>query len=150
VLEIRRDWGLLAIDLEVLLEHYMKQLPARIVQLYFDSGNGFSEAESLKLFFAYQNANEAVVDVTIPANVCCLRLDPANGACVVYVRSLKWNGKEIPLVAKYLKTNGRQLEEGCYYFPTTDPNMQLEIKRLEKREENRLEARLEVAMLPER
>jgi hypothetical protein len=145
---LRLAWGLLAIDPQRLLEQYIEQAPARCVQIYFDTGKGFSEAESLRFLDAYQNASEVVLAVDVPANVTRLRFDPADAACVVYVRSFSWNGKEVPLVKKYIKTNGKCLEAGCYFFPTIYPMMHLEVNRLEKRNENRLEVQLEVLMMP--
>jgi len=145
--EIRARLGLIGVDPKQLVLPYLKRFPGRKVQVFFDYGEGFSEKESVHLMDAYQNENDVLVDITIPRNTLKLRLDPADMACVVMVRSLKWNGKEKPITRKYLKANGEKINNNCYLFKGDDPNFYISLKGLEEHS-NRLEMQLEVAILP--
>jgi hypothetical protein len=146
--QLREACGLMSVKPAALVESFIAGAPARHVQLFLDTGQGFSEGESLHLLDAYQNEREVVVDVLLSGKVRRLRLDPADAACVVRIESCVWNGRELPQGKKNWKTNGKRLNDGCYLFTIADPNIHIDIKHLEKRVENRLEMRLTVAILP--
>ena len=150
--EMRAAFGLIAVDPKVLVEPYIKRAAARNVQIFYDSGNGYSQAESIRLEGAYQNENDVLVDITIPGNVQRLRLDPADMACVVLVHDFKWNGIPVPLSKSYLKSNGQLIADGYYFFATADPQLYLQTNRLRNHdanhEANHLWMQLEVVILP--
>ncbi|MCL2718017.1 MAG: class I SAM-dependent methyltransferase [Lachnospiraceae bacterium] len=146
VLEMRAAFGVMSVDPKTLIEPYIKKAPARHVQVFIDSGRGFSEAESIHLSNAYLDESNVLVDITIPKGTRRLRLDPADMACVVSVHSLKWNGEERQIGRKYLKSNGKKINNNCYLFKTADPNFYLSLKGLNKQENNHLEIQMNVAM----
>jgi SAM-dependent methyltransferase len=145
--EMRVEYGMMSVDPKILIEPYIKKDNARHVQVFFDTGAGFSEAESIHLTEAYRNETEVLVDITVPGNVRRLRLDPADMACMVQVHSFKWNGAEA-VSGKSIKSNGKKINNNCYLFATTDPNFYLNVNKLASQKKNRLEVQLEVIMLP--
>jgi len=147
IAEMRTDFGMMAVDPKKLINPYIKRAPGRHVQVFFDTGNGFSEAESIHLMDAYQNENDALVDITIPSNIRKLRLDPADAACVVKIHTLKWNGETKTPINKHLRTNGTRINNDCYLFKTTDPQLHFHIKKNEQGDKH-LQLKLEVAFLP--
>jgi hypothetical protein len=146
--QMREACGMMSVNPQPLVASFIAGVAARHVQLFLDTGKGFSEEESLHLLAAYQSEQKVVVDVLLPSNLRRLRLDPADAACVVRIESCAWNGAELPLAKKPFRTNGKRLNNGCYLFNTTDPNIHINIKNLKKLAENRLEMCLTVAILP--
>ncbi|MCH5270430.1 MAG: class I SAM-dependent methyltransferase [Lachnospiraceae bacterium] len=120
------------------------------VQVYEDRGEGFSEEESYFVPDAYQGEQEIELELKVDGNVRALRIDPSMDACVVRVAELTWNGERIPLRnKKVFSTNGKRLKtaDGAV-FPTKDPNLCIQVSRLNCRSENILCAKLEIARLP--
>lgn len=120
------------------------------VQIYEDRGEGFSEEESYFVPDAYQGEQEIELELKVDGNVRALRIDPSMDACVVRVAELTWNGERIPLRnKKVFSTNGKRLKtaDGAV-FPTKDPNLCIQVSRLNCRPENILCAKLEIARLP--
>ena len=133
VAQIREACGMIAVDPKRLLAPYIARAAARHVQLFFDNGTGFSEEGSIHLLEAYQNENDVEIDVTVPANVKRLRLDPADAACAVKIESVAWNGVDMPLGRKSVRANGKRIAEGYYIFLTDDPNLHINIGCFAKR-----------------
>jgi len=147
IAEMRVDFGLMTVDPKKLIEPYIKRAPGRHVQIFFDTGNGFSEIESIHLLDAYQNENDVLVDITIPTNTRKLRIDPADAACIIKIHNLNWNNETKTPISKHLRTNGRKLHNNCYIFKTTDPQLHLPIKKSEQGDKH-LSLKLEVVFLP--
>lgn len=147
--ELRASMGTYAVDPKVLMEqHLQKNLDQRI-QVYFDRGNGFSEADSVYLPDVYVTEQELEVEISFDGNVKNLRIDPADRSCVVKIFELTLNGVGIPLQKKYIETNGKLVRNGCYAFSTQDPNLLVRVSQLPMRGENVLAVKLEVAPLSE-
>ena len=127
VAQMREACGMMAVDPKILLTPYIERAGARHVQLFFDSGAGFSEGESVHLLTAYKNENDVEIDVPIPANVRRLRLDPADAACAVKIESMAWNGVDMPLGRKHVRANGQRIAEGYFIILTDDPNLHINI-----------------------
>lgn len=128
------------------------------VQIYEDSGNGFSEERSYFIPEAYQGENLIETEISVSGNVAVLRIDPAMAACMVKIKELRWNGAAVSLRSKkLLAANGKILRGGeknneCYepsaVFPTMDPNLHIRVSELDRQPENILYIKMEVALLP--
>ncbi len=120
------------------------------VQVYEDSGDGFSEENSYFVPDAYQGEQEIEMELKVDGNVRVLRIDPCMDACVVRFIEFTWNGEKIPLRDhKIFMANGRLLKpaDGIVFFET-DPNMYIQTASLSPRSENILYAKMEIARLP--
>ena len=147
--EIRGDMGWQCIDVKVLTDRYLAQIPKRRIQIYFDRGKGFSEEESCYLTEVYVDETHMEAEIALDGNVHRLRIDPADHACLVEVEALLLNGEQIPLDKKHILTNGKMIEPEKYVFATSDPNMEIEVSRLSLKGENCLKMKLEVTLLPQ-
>lgn len=136
-----------SIDPRHLLQRYKEQTGERRVQIYYDRGKGFSEEESHYLKDSYLSPHEIRVDLILESDVLALRLDPANQACVLRIRSLRWNGRELSQ-KKHILLNGREIKEGIYLFMTEDPGITLPVGQWEQQWKNRLEITMEIGEMP--
>ena len=123
------------------------------IQIYEDTGKGFSEEQS---FFPEEDGEQLVrtdeggveLSVRIPRGRSALRIDPGSHACLIYIRRISWNGEEVPLKSKQIQMNGFKIGEDVYAFPTDDPNITLSLWGLTGEEDNLLEAVMEVTRMP--
>ena len=123
------------------------------IQIYEDTGKGFSEEQS---FFPEEDGEQLVrteeggleLSVRIPRGRSALRIDPGSHACLIYIRRISWNGEEVPLKGKQIQMNGFKIGEDVYAFPTEDPNITLSLWGLSGEEDNLLEAVMEVTRMP--
>ena len=86
-----------------------------------------------------------------------MRIDPAMDCGICNIMELRFNGEPVPLnTPKLLTVNGKQIksrtEDGSAYltviFPTQDPNISIDISRLQPGETNILYIRLEYRQIP--
>lgn len=122
------------------------------VQIYKDMGHGYSEEESYFLPGAYKNGKMVEFELPVEGNIRMLRIDPCMNACICKIVSLSFNGKDVP-VKKHgmVVVNGRKMktEEGIsILFATEDPNININIQKLQPAKENVLAVKLELAKLP--
>ena len=123
------------------------------IQIYEDTGKGFSEEQS---FFPEEDGEQLVrtdgggveLSVRIPRGRSALRIDPGSHACLIYIKRISWNGEEVPLKGKQIQMNGFKIGEDVYAFPTEDPNITLSLWGLSGEEDNLLEAVMEVTRMP--
>ena len=123
------------------------------IQIYEDTGKGFSEEQS---FFPEEDGEQLVrteeggleLSVRIPRGRSALRIDPGSHACLIYIRRISWNGEEVLLKGKQIQMNGFKIGEDVYAFPTEDPNITLSLWGLSGEEDNLLEAVMEVTRMP--
>ena len=125
------------------------------VQVYEDTGRGFSEEQS---FFLDEKTGEQIritpegtteLSVAVPGGRSALRVDPCNSFCLVYIREIKWNGISVPWKGKQIQTNGFKIGENTYVFCTCDPNITISLAGLPGEESNLLQMAMEVTKLPE-
>lgn len=98
------------------------------IQIFYDTGHGFSEEESDKLHIYPDEKGEFHLQHKLPANLQKLRIDPGERACVIQV----WKAKAYTNGASYkmaCKTNGYALDESRYVIPQDDP--QIYIKNIQ-------------------
>ena len=104
------------------------------VQVYFDSGRGFSEEESYFVDAPYQGEGMIVFHVEADEAVRFLRVDPALCPCLVYVHDVRINGQKAPSMFRYLKSNGQPGKDGSILFATADPNMVFDLTKVRKKQ----------------
>ena len=132
-----------------LLDHYQQR-----IQIYEDRGQGFHEEES---FFAdrldcLEKDEQGTLYLTWEADpgVRQLRIDPAFKDCIVRIRELTWNGRELVRSGKnsVLTTNGTELDNtGSFVFPTEDPNLVINLQGQIFEEKNVLKLCMERSLL---
>jgi len=127
------------------------------VQVYEDTGAGYSEEQSCFIPDAYQGEQLVEFTYEVSGNVRMLRIDPAMDACMCKIVEMTFNGERVPLQKrKVLITNGRiakgQDENDIYcpsmVFPTMDPNINIGISELDRKATNTLYVKIEVVRLP--
>ncbi|NLL77827.1 MAG: class I SAM-dependent methyltransferase [Clostridiales bacterium] len=118
------------------------------IQIYEDRGNGYNEEDSYFVKDAYEGENLIRLELEADGNVSMLRIDPAMDYCVVRIRELLFNGESVELNKKNVITNGKNLKDGSYLFATDDPNINIKISNLNRKDQNILEAEMEIVRIP--
>lgn len=124
------------------------------VQIYEDTGKGFNEEQS---FFLDENRDQVRISVDgamelqveIGRGRSALRIDPCSDYCLIYLKSILWNGEPLPLKGKQIQLNGFKVGENTYAFPTQDPNITLSLLELSNEESNLLQVSMEMTKMPE-
>ena len=147
--EIRATIGTYSVDPKMLMERYLQEILDKRIQVYVNSGNGFSEEESYYLPDVYVEENLIEAEIPFDGNVTQLRIDPADRCCIVKIKTMLVNGQAVSMNKKCLITNGKALENDTYVFATGDPNMTVMVSELPMSGENTLSVELEIAYLPE-
>ncbi len=151
--EIRESIGQPVYTLTDFCERMGNRSADNRIQIYEDTGRGFSEEQS---FFPEEDGEQVLrtgegtveLSVRIARGRSAVRIDPGSQACIIYIGRISWNGVEIPLKGKQLQMNGFKIGEDTYAFPTDDPNITLSLPGLPSEEENHLEAVMEVTAMP--
>ncbi len=147
--EIRALMGTYAVDPKMLMKQHLQKILDQRIQVYFDRGSGFQEADSVYISDVYISESVLEAEIPVDGNVRNLRIDPADRSCMVKIESLTFNDEEIPFQKKLVETNGKAVRKGCYLFATQDPNILIRISQLSMQGENMLKIRMEVAPLSE-
>ena len=151
---MRDNIGYRLLEPQKWIDKYQDSESVNRVQIYEDEGNGYSEENSYFVQDAYQGENFVELELEVSGNVRMLRIDPAMASCIVKVREMTFNGVVVPLdTRKVLYTNGcvqKGQQEHCpsIVFATEDPNINLNLMRLERKAQNNLHVQLEVVRLP--
>ncbi|MBS6396890.1 MAG: hypothetical protein KH452_07030 [Clostridiales bacterium] len=91
------------------------------MQVYVDTGNGFSEAESFWIHTEPDKQGVIRLELLLPPGAKALRLDPAEGCCLVKIKRLLGElGGTYPLSCVH---NGRELEQQGILYTTLDPQI---------------------------
>lgn len=127
------------------------------VQIYEDTGTGYSEENSYFLKQAYVDDVHIELELSVSGNVRMLRVDPAMDCGICNIMEIRFNGETVPLnTSKLIVVNGRLIrsreKDGHTHltavFPTMDPNINIDIARLKPGAENTLSMRLEMIRMP--
>lgn len=141
----------LRIPQELIQRQEMQENLTRI-QVYEDYGEGYMESGSRFLEQAYDEEGCLELELLFHDNVRKMRIDPAMDCGICNIMELRFNGEKVLLnMPKLLTVNGKQIrsktEDGSEYltvvFPTEDPNISIDIDRLQPGEENILYIRLQ-------
>ena len=147
--EIRAAIGTYSVDPKMLMERHLQKILDQRIQLYFDRGNGYSEADSYYMPDVYVDAATVEAEIPFDGNVRNLRIDPADRSCMVKIESMVLNGVKVPLQKKYIECNGKMVKPGSYVFATQDPNIGVRVSELAITGENVLEVRMKISPLTE-
>lgn len=108
----------------VSLEEMLREVKKNRIQVYTDTGSGFSETESFWIETGPDKQGVVRLEILLPPGTAALRLDPAEGACLVKIRRLLGElGGTYPLEYTH---NGRELEERGILYTTTDPQISVD------------------------
>lgn len=110
-----------------MLNFVTKQYFDDYVQVFYDSGNGFSEEQSTKLEInLYHNDICVEVDQTVKQ----LRFDPSRYKCMVEIKRMVMenHGQQIYLDYSHLKGNDYKRYNGFYIFDHNDPQIWIQIE----------------------
>lgn len=127
------------------------------VQIYEDTGAGYSEENSYFLKQAYVDDVHIELELSVSGNVRMLRVDPAMDCGICNIMEIRFNGETVPLnTSKLIVVNGRLIrsreKDGHTHltavFPTMDPNINIDTARLKPGAENTLSMRLEMIRMP--
>lgn len=146
--EIRASLGTYSVDPKVLMERHLQKILDQRIQIYYDRGNGFSEADSFYMPDVYADEFRIKAEIPLDGNVRALRVDPADRSCMVKIIELYLNDTIIPLQKKYVETNGSTIHPGCYVFDTQDPNIVLKVAELPMTGDNILSVKMELTSMP--
>ncbi len=155
--EMREKIGRRVVRPQDWLDRYQDSENVNRVQIYEDRGQGYREEDSYYVQNAYQGDWLIELELQVDGEVEMLRIDPGMYPCMVKIREMTFNGQTVPLQKRrILYANGRILKpaekEEAYcpgiVFPTEDPNINIALKRLERREENLLRTKIEIVRLP--
>ncbi len=141
------------------IERYGDSRDVNRVQIYEDmTGEGYSEENSYFVREAYLGDNQIELELKVSGDVHMLRIDPGMDSCMVKVLEMTFNGERVPLEKRKLMiVNGRIVKpaetEGVEYqpsivFPTTDPNINIDLTKLNRQRENILATRMEIVRIP--
>lgn len=156
--EMREKIGCRVMRPQDWLEKYHDSQDVNRVQIYEDKGQGYNEEDSYFVREAYQGDWLIELELKVSGDVKMLRIDPGMYPCAVKIREMTFNGATVPLhKRKLLYANGsivpasdKDGEKDCpsIVFATDDPNINVNLERLERKDENVLRARLEIVRLP--
>lgn len=108
------------LSLKDMVEHERYYISNHVFQVFFDRGEGFSEADS-RLIPMENGVVKGEID--LPGHVAALRLDPGMDPGICRILKLQFvceGGRELP--AKY-QANGHCLEPDAIYFACQDPQI---------------------------
>lgn len=105
------------------LSDMLRQVKKNRIQIYPDTGQGLSEAESFWIDTEPDKQGIVHLEILLPPGVQAVRLDPAEHTCLVKVRLLlgELNGT-YPLEYTH---NGRELEQEGILYTTSDPQIHI-------------------------
>ncbi|MCM1541470.1 MAG: class I SAM-dependent methyltransferase [Blautia sp.] len=116
------------------------------VQIYEDTGDGFSEKNSF--FLEEEQAENGRFQLVVEEGRKALRIDPCSDYCIVMLGEVTWNDETL-FPKKCVSTNGFRIGDGVYAFDTRDPNITLQLSRLAQKQENLLKVSMQVTRVPE-
>ena len=131
-----------AYELDGMLSHCHYADERLVAQLYFDYGEGFSEAHSVKLRDCFFAQKDLRIAYDIPKDAVRVRIDPCSYMCTVSIRSIMVN--DSLYVGEDMETNGVWHSCGSLVFASEDPNIAIHVSG-----GGRLHADMEIMELPE-
>ena len=148
--EIRDLIGYQMIVPQKWLDQYKDSDLVNRVQIYEDFGEGYKEEESYFVQDAYQGENLIEMELEVSNQVQKLRIDPSMDSCMVKILEMTFNDIPIPLEnRKLLISNGKIVKsvQPSLIFATRDPNINIDIQKLEVLETNILYTKMEIVRI---
>lgn len=142
VADMRELIGFSAFDAKAMQEFFLAKEQLYASQLFWDFGEGFSEANSKVLRSSFINMKDVVFSEDVPEGIKTLRIDPCSFASVVRVKEIRNQDKVY--AKEELQINGTWITEDAILFTTNDPNILVTGEGLK-----RISASFEVYQIPE-
>lgn len=123
------------------------------IQIYEDTGKGFSEEQSYRIHKIARVGNEYAFDIKLNVDLTNIRIDPCDRPCIVNVESVLFEGREIaPEIAGKGKNgfrshNGVRLTDQSFFFPDCDPHFQWKVAEYARKENAVLHVKLRMEYL---
>lgn len=114
-----------AYELDGMLSHCRYVDERFVAQLYFDYGEGFNEAQSVKLRDCFFAQKDLRIAYDIPQDVVRVRIDPCSYMCTASIRSIMVDEKLY--VGEDMETNGFWHACGALVFDSEDPNIAISV-----------------------
>lgn len=139
------------------IDRYEDSAHLNNVQIYEDTGDGFSEDNSYFVKDAFKGDNHIEFVIKVSGNVRVLRIDPAFYSCMVKIKDMALNGEAIPIGnKKVLFANGKVLKSAgkndgngpSILFATDDPNIYVDISSLDRQGENEVSVCMDIVRMP--
>lgn len=105
--------------IQSLIDRENRRVGIEHVQVFEDSGSGFSEDDSR--FYTPGENGRTDISVKIGRGLRAVRIDPCDSCCIVRISELTINGKMVDL-EKSVTVNGA-VHDGLFIFDTEDPNI---------------------------
>lgn len=121
-----------------------KKKANKMVQIYEDTGEGYHQETSYCVENAYVGEKEIKFKINIKSNVQHLRVDPASEACICKVNQLSFNEEDIDVTDSKLITINGQMAGEAMVFANLDPNINIHLVELDRREQNTLFVSMEI------
>lgn len=98
-------------------------VPGR-VQVFYDSGNGFTEDNS-SFINCKKTEEEFILNISLEPNVKMVRIDPTDKHCILKLSELCLDEEDVAQEGKDIKfwINGDLIGENLYLFNTDDPQI---------------------------
>lgn len=154
MVELWRLIGHKCYDAKELVERRLIDDREQRIQIYEDRGQGFREEDS---FFAdrvecVERDEQGSLHLTWKTDpgLRKLRIDPAFKDCILRIRELRWNERDLERDGKnaVLTTNGTRLDHtDTFVFSTEDPNLVIDLEGQIFEEKNVLELCMERSVL---
>lgn len=117
------------------------------MQVYEDSGNGFSEVQSYFVEHALTSNTEAELNLKVSVGMKALRIDPCDEPCIVQIKKIWWNDKEVYIDNKIssngVKGKGGKNSYAELVFATADPNFTISLAQLENTDASQNECKIQ-------
>lgn len=118
------------------------------VQIYEDSGHGFSEEKSYFMEHVLTAHDEMELTLQISSGMKAVRVDPCEEPCLLQIKHLWWNGKEVfldkQITVNGIKGKGDKNGYAEYLFATKDPNFTIPLDKLDEEDTSRNELKLQL------
>lgn len=139
------------------------------VQIYEDTGEGFSEEHSYYPdgdSLTESSDGKCQLQLMLKEGRKALRIDPCSDYCIVRIEEIKWNdvilfgngakgkntknikNEEHIKIADGIFLNGVCIGEGIYAFDTQDPNITVNLSEIAQKPDNLLQACIQVTRMP--
>ena len=141
-------------------QQFFAHAEGKAVQIFEDTGEGYSQEHSWYLHDAYTADDRIRAEISCRANTRGIRLDPAENPCLVRLEAVTFQGRKLTAeeLARAVVTNGEVLGEGgsvltpgtpgmtAVLFADHDPNINVRLDALERGAEGNGEGLLVVEL----
>ncbi len=116
------------------------------IQIYENYGHGFSEEEAY--FMGNSKVGMNHITISVPQEVTQIRLDPCMQSALMRIFGMKWNGQPLKTKGR-ITSNGMKLEKDQFLFQTKDPNVTIDLRKVNQGKMNELEISYELSLIQE-